>query len=75
MTMKVEKGIPIPHRSGDGTRKYPFDQMEVGDSFLCNGFDPGKISSAGYHFGLKSEPKKKFSIKKTPEGHRCWRVL
>lgn len=29
----IEKHIPIPARSHDSRMKYPFHQMEVGDSF------------------------------------------
>ena len=31
---KIEKGVPIPSAQGaNGTRKYPFEDLEVGDSF------------------------------------------
>ena len=38
MTITIEKGIPIPARKPGGGRKpkYPFDQMEVGDSILLD---------------------------------------
>lgn len=69
--MKIEKGIPVP-KVGDAMRKFPFDQMEVGDSFLINGAEPGKVSGAAYHYGRTHQ--KKFSIQKTEDGHRCWRI-
>lgn len=34
----VDKGLPIPAPRGGGARKYPFRELEVGDSF----FIPGK---------------------------------
>lgn len=35
MTYKIEKGILIPpHYRGGAKRKYPFDEMQMGDSFL-----------------------------------------
>ena len=41
--IKIDKNIPTPEHpwaSGKGNtthhnRKYPFDEMEIGDSFLC----------------------------------------
>ena len=35
MSIKVQKGIPVPE--GDGRpRVYPFDRMKVGDSFVLS---------------------------------------
>ena len=53
-------------------RKYPFSIMKVGDSFDCN---RGNIASvrvaanlyAKRHGGV-------FSVRKTLDGYRCWRV-
>lgn len=30
----IEKNIPVPARSHDSRMKYPFHQMDVGDSFV-----------------------------------------
>lgn len=35
MTVKIDKGIPIPVLYGKNHTKYPWHEMEVGDSFLC----------------------------------------
>ncbi len=71
---KIEKGIPIPAHNGDGTRKYPFSSMEVGDSFLLNGQNPTSVSGAAISFGKAYNRNQKFSVRKTPDGYRCWRV-
>lgn len=65
--MKVDKNIPFP------TSRYPFGDMEVGDSFLL----PTEVRRASVHslairFGRDKGIK--FSIRKTPEGFRCWRI-
>lgn len=70
--MKIDKDIPLHTKTGDATRKYPFPDMEVGDSFLCNGFDHGQVGRAAWHWGRIND--RKFSVRKTPEGHRCWRI-
>lgn len=67
--MKIEKNIPMPPRGYD----WPFDQLEIGDSFLL----PEKVSP-GYarHLIHATQKKlsKKFSLRRTGEGHRCWRI-
>ncbi len=69
MTMKIEKNVPMPPRGYD----LPFDQMEVGDSFVL----PSKVSPNYARMLIHKAQKslsKKFSLRITPDGHRCWRV-
>lgn len=35
----IEKNIPVPARTHDSRMKYPFHQMEVGDSFAVPCFE------------------------------------
>jgi len=43
MTFTIDKGVPLPEK---GLRfKYPFDQMEVGDSFFVAGKDTSQMSA------------------------------
>lgn len=66
--MKIEKGVPMPK---SGRKKYPFGQMEVGDSFYTeNHFRTVAPSACGY--GQRHG--KKFSVRKEGEGTRCWRI-
>lgn len=65
--IKIEKDIPY------GYTLYPFDKMEVGDSFLLpSGVKPGLVSQNGFRYGKKTN--KKFSIRNTAQGYRCWRI-
>ena len=32
--VKIDKGVPMPERSSQSDRLYPWKQMEVGDSFV-----------------------------------------
>lgn len=71
--VKIDQGIPIPNAGcGHGRKRYPWDKMEVGDSFLHESEKPssvsGQASMAGSRLGFK------FSTRKTEEGYRVWRV-
>lgn len=63
---KIEKGIPLPEKT-----KYPFEDMEVGDSFFDDTSSEAKIRGAA---GLASQHGHKFKVTKTPDGYRCWRI-
>lgn len=65
--MKIEKSIPMP----EAWNKYPFKDMDIGDSFLVEG-DVVKVRNAAHAWGKVNN--KKFSVKKVEGGHRCWRI-
>lgn len=69
MTVKIENGIPL---SRDRYNKYPWHQMNVGDSFLF----PQNIKSANTYSVASNASKngKQFLTRSTPDGYRCWRV-
>jgi hypothetical protein len=72
MDIKVEKGIPIPEKFRHA--EYPFETMEVGDSFLV----PGKVEdSARTQSGLSARARKlvpkKFVTSAVEGGVRVWR--
>jgi hypothetical protein len=64
----IEKGIPVPMVSG--TRVYPFPSMEVGDSFSIDRKE--KVAAAASVFGKRHGVK--FSLRRTGNGYRVWRV-
>lgn len=72
---KVEKGIPIPSRS-----KYPFGEMEIGDSFLIqlNGDRVNnvqmKVNQAAKTYRSASRSDFKIKTRKTDEGLRVFRI-
>jgi hypothetical protein len=80
--IKIDKSKPIPEGSGLGReRKYPFDEMSVGDSFLYKEENYGqsvssKILSSAIQYS-KNKGKKFLTRKEeTDEGiyTRVWRV-
>lgn len=68
MDFKIDADIPFPPRSGG---KYPFSEMKPGESFLVSG-DYRITANAAYLYGKLNN--QKFSVRKTPEGWRCWRI-
>lgn len=72
--MKIEKDVPVPPRStGPGSNKYPFAEMEVGDSVL---FDEPRLKSPPYLAAQYHARKtgKKFVGRVVEGGVRIWRV-
>jgi hypothetical protein len=65
----IEKNIPLSSR-----KAYPFEQMEVGDSFLIPCTDPKKISyiRAQINNSKKVYPDKVISTRKEEGGLRVW---
>jgi hypothetical protein len=69
--IKIDKNIKIP--KGRTGSKYPFDKMEVGDSFLYPiGSTRNQARCSAYTHSTKGL--RKFVIRQTEEGLRCWRV-
>ena len=67
---KIDKGIPFPKQQ----RKYPFADMEVGDSFSFPPDDACIVNSAAGAYARKF-PGVKLSIKKQSETEsRIWRI-
>ena len=65
--MKIDKNIPLP-------KKYPFAQMEVGDSFAV----PPKVKRSAVTVAAKRygvEHGMKFTVRQMPDKtFRCWRL-
>lgn len=66
----IEKNIPVPtHRL---RRVWPLADMEVGDSFQVDPLKVNGLRSSVHHEQRRSG--KRFTIRQTPEGIRCWRI-
>jgi len=68
---QIEPGVPMP-----GTRmKYPFRDMELGDSIL---FTSQRQSNSARVSALRfvkvHQPTWGFQVRKVPEGWRLWRI-
>lgn len=76
--IEIQKNVPIPDKIRN--RVYPFNEMEVGDSFLC----PYIVGKEKYAQGQKvltaiwrycrNNKDKKFTSNSTDVGVRVWRI-
>ncbi len=73
----IEKGIPIPKpKLGFKTRSNqlrPWDQLEIGDSFLVRNTTPNTEIKA-LHEAEKRRPGKKFTMRRLGNDVRVWRI-
>jgi hypothetical protein len=67
---KIEKKVPIPARTT--TQKYPFRDMEVGDSFVAT--DGGKSVLVAASAFTRRNPEYRFTTRKEGDGIRIWRI-
>ena len=69
----IEKGIPVPKQVGAGRKnKYPFDAMEVGDSFFVKDGTVKTLSRSCGIYGKRLE--RKFASRTVDGGVRVWRT-
>jgi hypothetical protein len=67
---KIEKDIPVVVSRLD---RYPFRDMEKGDSFLVPKELVNTVRQAAWHNGKKL--KAKFVLRRCPDDtYRCWRI-
>ena len=71
----IEKNVPVPALVSLGPKKYPFSDMDVGDSFFWK-YEKGKakksIRNAAYMHGKRYG--KTFVSRSEPSGVRVWRT-
>lgn len=76
MGFKIEKKVPVPPRAKRSC-KYPWDSMEVGDSFVVGQDGPGKSAMASlcHIMGKKRfDGERKFICRQEAKGVRIWRT-
>ena len=70
MGIRVEKGVALP--SEKLSRKYPHEDMEVGDSFYLVGVSMQVVLNANWRAGKRLGWR--FTARKEGEGIRVWRT-
>ena len=68
--IKIEKNIPVPPFRK--ALKYPFEEMQVGDSFLVTDVKRENLAITARKYGKKAG--KDFLVREVEGGVRCWRV-
>ncbi len=71
--MQIEKDVPMPMNGVGSPVKYPFKDMQVGDSVFAEGQDSvGYAASAARAWGRING--RKFSARTVDGGVRIWRI-
>lgn len=71
---KIESGVRLPAVQGR-TSRYPFAEMQIGDSFFAPLIQPRTLYSAARAFARKSGKGTKFVVRKEGSGGaRVWRT-
>jgi hypothetical protein len=69
MEFAIEKDVPVFRNS----MKFPFGQMEVGDSFLAPIDKAPRLRSAAHNYGRRHNMV--FTVSKVSDTEfRCWRI-
>lgn len=71
MMYKIEKGVPIPDRRLK-IIKYPWETMDIGDSFFVEGKHTRNLTGAAHNYGKNHN--KIFSCRTVNNGVRVWRT-
>lgn len=75
MTIKIDKDVPLPEGAARSTT-YPFEDMEINDSFFVPGKNSDQLTNAASHWRKKNGWS--FACRNTEEegvkGARVWRV-
>lgn len=80
MTPAIETGVPIPKVSKPTRVKYPWADMEIGNSFLVE-CEPDEatarrasVVSSASAWARRHAPGRKFSVRSVDGGIRVWRT-
>lgn len=68
--IKIDKNVPLPKMQSHA--KYPFMNMDIGESFFVNKDIVTEVRNAAHMIGKRKGLK--FTVRKISEGYRCWRV-
>lgn len=76
MKIRINKNVEVPKERAKSTT-YPFEAMDIGDSFIAGEYSADKMSSisALISYYTKKDGSKKFIQRKTDSGYiRVWRT-
>lgn len=71
--IKIEKSIPLPDKRSLNNNKYPYKEMDVGDSFIVSGKKVANISSSSRYWHRKTGFT--FICRTVEGGVRIWRII
>jgi hypothetical protein len=68
MTFQIETGIPVPA----ARLKYPWDELDIEESFFVRDGNAGTISTSARNYAKKNGVR--FVVRKVEGGVRVWRT-
>ena len=74
--IQIDKNIPIPPRNRQGRNddKYPIRDLDVGDSFIMPAKNTNTASGYVRAAAKRLGDGRKFTVRKTEDGIRVWRI-
>lgn len=72
--IKIQKNIPIPNTTAGRPSKYPFADMEIGDSFELRDVPKNTVLNAASSWAKRNKNKRKFCIRYENKVTRIWRI-
>lgn len=71
--IEIDSGVPIPPRKPPANKRYPFEKLEVGDSFAKpEDVTPNAMRSVARYHARKNGAE--YKVRQTETGWRVWRV-
>ena len=67
---EIDKNVPLPPFTRGA--RFPYEQLEVGDSFYVEGGKLSSICNSNYRVGKRLQAK--FTARQEDSGVRVWRV-
>lgn len=76
--VKIQKDVtipPLPGKEGGGRpNKYPWDKLQVGDSFYIDNQSSPYSMLKAYNYGLPIKKRIKITRRLEGKGQRIWRI-
>lgn len=74
--VKIERGVPLTSRKNSGgcPNKYPWEKLEVGDSFYIDNQSSPYSMLKAYNYGLPIKKRIKITRRLEGNGQRIWRI-
>ena len=71
---KIEKNISVPKNNNVGRRRYPFNEMEIGNSILVSASTAVSARNAAFSYARRNKPVKFTSMILSDGAIRIWRI-
>lgn len=70
---EIDDNVEIPPKRNRSTKKYPWAEMKIGQSFFVPNKSQASLSATAIGYSYR-HPGLKFTTAKENDGVRCWRI-